>query len=131
MRRLILYAACLEGSDPVRLFEKRINARRGKSYVLSYLQLPSLLIPTTSRKMLLAFRCLLMPLLGLSTPPILLLCWCSEPGYDFDKESLVEYNHMSFGGPPVTANTLEEADKLLLHDQKESEIGKLPTCPIL
>ncbi|XP_027072156.1 uncharacterized protein [Coffea arabica] len=70
---LILYASCLEGSDPVRLFEKRINARR-------------------------------------------------EPGYDFDKESLVEYNHMSFAGPPVTANTLEEADELLLHDQKESEI---------
>lgn len=28
--RVILYAACLEGSDPIRLFEKRINARRGK-----------------------------------------------------------------------------------------------------
>ena len=27
-----LYAACLEGSDPIRLFEKRINARRGKVY---------------------------------------------------------------------------------------------------
>jgi len=27
---VILYAACLEGSDPIRLFEKRINARRGK-----------------------------------------------------------------------------------------------------
>ena len=26
---VILYAACLEGSDPIRLFEKRINARRG------------------------------------------------------------------------------------------------------
>ncbi|CAI9774446.1 unnamed protein product [Fraxinus pennsylvanica] len=26
---MILYAACLEGSDPVRLFEKRLNSRRG------------------------------------------------------------------------------------------------------
>lgn len=50
--------------------------------------------------------------------------WFLEPGYGFDKESLAEYNHMSFGGPPVTVNTLEEADELLLHDQKESEIGK-------
>ncbi|CAI9108198.1 OLC1v1007747C1 [Oldenlandia corymbosa var. corymbosa] len=69
----ILYAACLEGSDPVRLFEKRLNAR-----------------------------------------------W--ETGYEFDKESLVQYNPMSFGGPPVTASTAAEADQLLLLDQKESEI---------
>ncbi|CAI9768672.1 unnamed protein product [Fraxinus pennsylvanica] len=48
---MILYAACLEGSDPVRLFEKRLNARR-------------------------------------------------ESGYEFDRSSLMEYNHMSFGGPP-------------------------------
>ncbi|XP_049934575.1 uncharacterized protein LOC116257106 [Nymphaea colorata] len=27
---LILYASCLEGSDPVRLFEKRVNAKREK-----------------------------------------------------------------------------------------------------
>lgn len=27
--RSIVYAACLEGSDPIRLFEKRLNARRG------------------------------------------------------------------------------------------------------
>lgn len=27
--RSIIYAACLEGSDPVRLFEKRMNVRRG------------------------------------------------------------------------------------------------------
>ncbi|KAK8615239.1 hypothetical protein V6N13_069017 [Hibiscus sabdariffa] len=27
---LIVYAACLQGSDPIRLFEKRINAARGK-----------------------------------------------------------------------------------------------------
>ncbi|KAL3529817.1 hypothetical protein ACH5RR_009139 [Cinchona calisaya] len=70
---LILYASCLEGSDPVRLLEKRINARR-------------------------------------------------EPGYGFVKELLMEYNHMSFGGPPVTVTTVEEADELLLQDQKESEI---------
>lgn len=29
--RSIAYAACLEGSDPVRLFEKRMNMRRGNA----------------------------------------------------------------------------------------------------
>ncbi|CBI16564.3 unnamed protein product, partial [Vitis vinifera] len=70
---LIAYAACLEGSDPVRLFERRMNARR-------------------------------------------------EPGYEFDKDSLLEYNHMSFGGPPVTTETVEEADELLRNNEKESAI---------
>ncbi|XP_059628719.1 uncharacterized protein LOC132271383 [Cornus florida] len=70
---IIIYAACLEGSDPVRLFEKRINARR-------------------------------------------------EPGYEFNKASLTEYNHMSFGGPPVTAQTVEEEDELLRNHEKESAI---------
>ncbi|XP_048235524.1 uncharacterized protein LOC8282157 [Ricinus communis] len=70
---MMIYAACLEGSDPVRLFEKRINARR-------------------------------------------------EAGYEFDKTSLLEYNHMSFGGPPVTTDTIEEADKLLSSDEKESAL---------
>ena len=39
--RLITYAACLEGSDPVRLFEKRMNARRGHTMpmLLSQFQL--------------------------------------------------------------------------------------------
>lgn len=69
----IVYAACLEGSDPVRLFEKRLNARR-------------------------------------------------ESGYEFDKTSLMEYNHMSFGGPPVTVETVEEADELLRKDEKDSTI---------
>uniref|UniRef100_A0A2N9HGW1 NusB/RsmB/TIM44 domain-containing protein n=1 Tax=Fagus sylvatica TaxID=28930 RepID=A0A2N9HGW1_FAGSY len=69
----IVYAACLEGSDPVRLFEKRMNARR-------------------------------------------------EPSYEFDKASLLEYNHMNFGGPPVTVETVEEADELLRNDEKESAI---------
>lgn len=27
--RMTLYASCLEGSDPVRLFEKRLTIRRG------------------------------------------------------------------------------------------------------
>lgn len=31
LRRSIIYAACLEGLDPVRLFERRLNARRGNS----------------------------------------------------------------------------------------------------
>lgn len=29
--RLIVYAACLEGSDPIRLFERRVNSRRGNA----------------------------------------------------------------------------------------------------
>ncbi|KAL9459026.1 hypothetical protein AB3S75_007840 [Citrus x aurantiifolia] len=70
---LVVYAACLEGSDPIRLFEKRLNSRR-------------------------------------------------EPGYEFDKSSLLEYNHMSFGGPPVTTETVEEADELLRSDEEESAI---------
>ncbi|KAL5766977.1 hypothetical protein ACOSP7_017594 [Xanthoceras sorbifolium] len=70
---LIVYASCLEGSDPIRLFEKRVNSRR-------------------------------------------------EPGYEFDKASLLDYNHMSFGGPPVTTETVEEADELLRNDEKESAI---------
>ncbi|KAK3003774.1 hypothetical protein RJ639_019699 [Escallonia herrerae] len=69
----VIYAACLEGSDPVRLFEKRMNARR-------------------------------------------------EPGYEFDKASLMEYNHMSFGGPPVAAETIEQEDELLRNDEKASQI---------
>ncbi|XP_062076358.1 uncharacterized protein LOC133781404 [Humulus lupulus] len=69
----IIYASCLEGSDPVRLFEKRINAGR-------------------------------------------------EPGYEFDKASLLQYNHMSFGGPPVTVETVEEADELTRNDDEESAI---------
>lgn len=70
---LIVYAACLEGTDPVRLFEKRLNARR-------------------------------------------------ESAYEFDKESLLQYNHMTFGGPPVTADTVEEADELQRKFEKESAI---------
>ncbi|KAI7752241.1 hypothetical protein M8C21_023162 [Ambrosia artemisiifolia] len=69
----IIYAACLEGSDPVRLFERRVNARR-------------------------------------------------EIGYEFDKETLMEYNHMSFGGPPVKTETAEEADELMRVDEKASEV---------
>ncbi|KAL4385643.1 hypothetical protein GQ457_15G029220 [Hibiscus cannabinus] len=70
---LIVYAACLQGSDPIRLFEKRINAAR-------------------------------------------------EPGYEFDKDSLLRYNHMSFGGPPVATQSVEEADELLRCDEQDSAI---------
>uniref|UniRef100_A0A7N0UMU4 NusB/RsmB/TIM44 domain-containing protein n=1 Tax=Kalanchoe fedtschenkoi TaxID=63787 RepID=A0A7N0UMU4_KALFE len=69
----MVYASCLEGSDPVRLFDKRVNARR-------------------------------------------------EPGYEFDKNSLLKYYHMSFGGAPVTAETVEEADEFLRIDEMESAI---------
>ncbi|XVF69800.1 hypothetical protein PTKIN_Ptkin11bG0110500 [Pterospermum kingtungense] len=70
---LIVYSACLQGSDPIRLFEKRINATR-------------------------------------------------EPGYEFDKTSLLQYNHMSFGGPPVTTQSIEEADELLRCDEQDSAL---------
>ncbi|GMP92187.1 hypothetical protein CsSME_00042516 [Camellia sinensis var. sinensis] len=79
---LIIYAACLEGSDPVRLFEKRMNAPR-------------------------------------------------EPGFQFDKALLTEYNHMSFGGPPVTAETVEEADELMRNDANQSAIGNLSRSLLL
>lgn len=55
---------------------------------------------------------------------ILLCVFPSESGYEFDKASLMKYNHMSFGGPPVTTETTEEANELLRNDEKESEIGK-------
>lgn len=69
----IIYAACLEGSDPVRLFEKRLNFPR-------------------------------------------------EPGYEFDRTLLNVYSHMSFAGPPVNTNTVEEAGELRRDDEKESAI---------
>lgn len=47
----------------------------------------------------------------------------SETGYEFDKAYLMGYNHMSFGGPPVTTDTAEEADEILRNDQNESDIG--------
>ncbi|CAA7399204.1 unnamed protein product [Spirodela intermedia] len=70
---LVAYAACLEGSDPVRLFDKRVNAKR-------------------------------------------------FPGYDFDKAKLLEYDHMSFGGAPINAGTEEEAEDLLLRNERESAV---------
>ncbi|CAK8577341.1 unnamed protein product [Lathyrus sativus] len=69
----IIYASCLEGLDPVRLFEKRMNERR-------------------------------------------------ETGYEFNKEKLLEYNHMNFGGPPVAAETDEEANELLRNIELEAAI---------
>ncbi|KAL2926226.1 Transcription antitermination protein NusB [Bienertia sinuspersici] len=81
--RLIVYASCLDGQDPVRLFEKRMNAPK-------------------------------------------------ELGYVFDKSSLLRYDHMRFGGPPVTTSTTEEADQLLSELEAESAIVcnrcKLPQC---
>lgn len=35
----------------------------------------------------------------------------------------MKYNHMSFGGPPVKTETVEEADELLKIDENDSEIG--------
>lgn len=50
-------------------------------------------------------------------------CHISETEYQLDKAYLMEYNHMSFGGPPVSAETTEEADEILQNDQRESDIG--------
>ena len=58
-----------------------------------------------------------------SSPKYLNLFQVSEPGYEFDKVSLLQYNHMSFGGPPVTVETVEKSDKLMHNDDKESAIG--------
>ncbi|KAJ1294322.1 hypothetical protein BS78_01G137800 [Paspalum vaginatum] len=68
---MISYAACLEGTDVVRLFDRRISARR-------------------------------------------------EPGFVFDKASLLSYNHMSFGGGPLEVGTEEEAEKLTSQNEKDS-----------
>lgn len=38
---------------------------------------------------------------------------------------------MSFGGPPVTVETIEEADELTRNFEKESAIGKYVATPIL
>lgn len=46
-----------------------------------------------------------------------------EIGYEFDKETLTEYNHMSFGGPPVKTESAEEADELMRLDERASEVG--------
>ncbi|XP_072986235.1 uncharacterized protein [Typha latifolia] len=70
---MISYAACLEGSDPVRLFDKRVNAKR-------------------------------------------------EPGFVWDNTALLKYDHMSFGGAPVQAGTEEEAEELMLQNEKDSAI---------
>ncbi|XP_020577205.1 uncharacterized protein LOC110022543 isoform X2 [Phalaenopsis equestris] len=70
---LVAYAACLEGSDPVLLLDKRVNAKR-------------------------------------------------VPGYIFDKASLLQYDHMSFGGEPVQVETEEEAEELRQKNEKDSII---------
>lgn len=106
--RMIAYAACLEGSDPVLLFEKRMNMRRGN-------------ISEKSAWWITLNRTIYM-ISGVSLSGN--YCTRSEPGYEFDKASLLEYNHMSFGGPPVTTDTVEEADELMQNDEKESAIGK-------
>ncbi|CAN8324000.1 unnamed protein product [Cochlearia groenlandica] len=38
--------------------------------------------------------------------------------------SLLEYNHMSFGGPRVKTATREEEDELVRHDENKSNIGR-------
>lgn len=70
---VILYASCLEGSDPVRLFDTRLNAPK-------------------------------------------------ELEYKFDRRSLLQYNHMSFGGSPVRAATMEEEEQLLSEFEAETAI---------
>ncbi|KAG0448574.1 hypothetical protein HPP92_027765 [Vanilla planifolia] len=68
---MVAYAACLEGSDPLFVFGRRLNAKQ-------------------------------------------------VPGYAFDKASLLQYDHMSFAGEPIQAETEEEAEELLQKNEKES-----------
>uniref|UniRef100_A0A803LEE2 NusB/RsmB/TIM44 domain-containing protein n=1 Tax=Chenopodium quinoa TaxID=63459 RepID=A0A803LEE2_CHEQI len=70
---LIVYASCLDGHNPVRLFEKRMNAPRESRYV-------------------------------------------------FNKNSLLQYDHTRFGGPPVITSSVEEADQHLSELEAESAI---------
>lgn len=51
------------------------------------------------------------------------ICTLSEPGYEFDKASLLAYNHMSFGGPPISVETIEEERELLSNNEQESAVG--------
>lgn len=106
--RSIVYASCLEGSDPIRLFEKRINVRRGNYPLVIVLMF---VYEALKHSICLCSELLITPFLF------------PEPGYEFDRASLLEYNPMSFGGPPVTVETVEEADELLHNDEKESAIG--------
>lgn len=46
-----------------------------------------------------------------------------EPGYVFNKAILVQYDHMSFGGAPVEVGTEEEAEGLMLQNDKDSANG--------
>ncbi|KAG6405911.1 hypothetical protein SASPL_133505 [Salvia splendens] len=46
----------------------------------------------------------------------------AQIGYEFDRACLMEYDHMTFGGPPIATQTIEEADQLLKIYQKESHI---------
>ena len=59
-----------------------------------------------------------------SSTKYLKLFQVSESGYEFDKASLLQYNHMRFGGPFVTVETVEKVDKLMRDDDKESAIGQ-------
>lgn len=47
----------------------------------------------------------------------------SEPGFVFDKASLLKYDHMSFGGAPVEVGTEEEAEELMLQNERDSANG--------
>ncbi|KAJ8422801.1 hypothetical protein Cgig2_024569 [Carnegiea gigantea] len=45
-----------------------------------------------------------------------------ELEYKFDRRSLLQYNHMSFGGSPVRAATVEEEEQLLSEFEAETAI---------
>ncbi|KAE8660311.1 hypothetical protein F3Y22_tig00116954pilonHSYRG00139 [Hibiscus syriacus] len=47
---------------------------------------------------------------------------CLRSGLMQPEDSLLQYNHMSFGGPPVTTQSIEEADELLRSDEEDSAI---------
>ncbi|KAK6925753.1 hypothetical protein RJ641_007472 [Dillenia turbinata] len=46
----------------------------------------------------------------------------AQLGYEFNKKSLREYNFMSFGGPPVTTTSTEEANLILQLHAKQSAL---------
>ncbi|RYR13676.1 uncharacterized protein LOC107639148 isoform X1 [Arachis ipaensis] len=107
----IIYASCLEGLDPVRLFEKRMNERRGNGWRFVWFEVGTLNYGYVMWLSIVSGMCLFFNF------------WLvSEPGYDFDKEKLLKYNHMSFGGPPVTVESVEEENELLSDIEKESAV---------
>jgi hypothetical protein len=118
---MISYAACLEGADVVRLFDRRISARRGQdssraSSRICFEDQRVELLGSNMWRSLVGFGLLFLLLFRIHH------VW-SEPGYVFDKACLLSYNHMSFGGGPLEVGTEEEAEKLTSQNEMDSANG--------